>query len=51
MSDVTKIGLHEWLWTLMIMQPDFITEELAEAARKQAIKKKGLMADRLLLAY
>jgi len=30
-----------WLYTLMIMQPDLITKELFEEAREQVRKKKG----------
>jgi hypothetical protein len=33
---------NSWKWTAMILQPDFITPNLVEEARAQAIKKKGL---------
>ena len=33
-----------WLWTLMIRQPDFITEAEVEQAMAQAAKKKELPA-------
>lgn len=31
-----------WLWTLMIMQPDFVTEERFESARASARRKEDL---------
>jgi hypothetical protein len=31
----------DWLWTMMIMQPDVVTPERVERAREQAIAKKG----------
>jgi hypothetical protein len=34
----------EWLWTMMISTPDFITPELVEAAKSEAGKKKALPA-------
>lgn len=34
----------DWLWTMMILQPDFITEDMVEAARETATKKKDLPA-------
>jgi hypothetical protein len=34
----------DWSWTLMIHQPDWITPELADAARAVAAKKKDLPA-------
>ncbi len=33
-----------WKWTLMIMQPEFITKQLFEVAREQVKKKKGFIA-------
>jgi hypothetical protein len=33
-----------WLWTMMIMQPEFITPELFAEAREQAARKKDLPA-------
>lgn len=36
---------EDWLWTMMILQPDFITPELFEEARQQLITKgKGPLA-------
>lgn len=34
----------DWLWTLLIMQPDFITGTQVEAAKVEAAKKKDLTA-------
>lgn len=34
----------DWLWTMMILQPDFITPEQVEDARAAAAKKKDLPA-------
>jgi hypothetical protein len=34
----------DWLWTMMISTPDFITPELAEAAKSEAGRKKPLAA-------
>ena len=32
----------EWKWTLMIMQPNFVTPSIIEEAKEQVNKKKGL---------
>ena len=32
----------QWLWTLMIVQPDFITSDMVEEARVEVITKKKL---------
>ncbi|MCR4426108.1 MAG: GyrI-like domain-containing protein [Firmicutes bacterium] len=32
---------EDWLWTLMIIQPEFITSEMVGAAMQQARQKKG----------
>jgi hypothetical protein len=42
MSDMNSFSMakkEEWLWTAMILQPDFITSELFEAARREVIAK------------
>lgn len=31
----------EWIWTMMIMQPDFISTEMVEEAREEVRKKKN----------
>jgi hypothetical protein len=33
-----------WRWTVMIMQPDWITADMAEEARRETAKKKSLPA-------
>jgi hypothetical protein len=33
-----------WIWTAMILVPDFVTEEMVEASKQQAQEKKGLPA-------
>ena len=40
----TFIGKNkdQWNWTLMIMQPDFITEQMVVKARAEVIRKKKL---------
>jgi hypothetical protein len=46
-EDMTQFSVENksnWLWTLMIMQPPFITTEQVEAAKAQAAKKKTLPA-------
>ena len=46
-EDMAKFSVenkHDWLWTLMIMQPDFITGDLFSEASQQCQKKKKLPA-------
>jgi hypothetical protein len=51
MSVFTDGDKSSWKWTLMIMQPEYVTEELYEQALRQVRQKKGLPAvDRLHLA-
>lgn len=43
-DDMTKFSPENkaiWKWTMMIMQPEFITEEMVEEAKGQVEKKKG----------
>lgn len=40
-SAFTKDRRDEWLWTMMIMQPDFITLEMVNNAIKQVKEKKN----------
>lgn len=40
----TKQDKSKWDWTMMIMQPEQITQEMVEAAVKQVQKKKNLPA-------
>lgn len=44
MSRFMQAEKSEWDWTVMIMQPDPVTEEVIEAAREQAAAKKSLPA-------
>ncbi len=39
MQDFSTSRKEDWDWTMMILQPDFITPALFEEARKQAIAK------------
>ncbi len=46
-EDMSQFNVNDksnWLWTLMIMQPDFITAELVAEAAAQVAKKKDLPA-------
>ena len=50
MAVFTAGDKSSWKWTLMIMQPEYVTEELYEQALRQVRRKKGLPAvDRLRL--
>jgi hypothetical protein len=45
MEDMRKFSTEnkdQWLWTSMIMQPDFVTKEIFETAYEQVKIKKGL---------
>lgn len=39
MDDFINDNKHNWRWTLMLMQPDWITSEMIELARESASKK------------
>lgn len=44
-EDMTQFSLDNkdaWLWTAMMMQPEYVTKELVEEAKRQVDKKKGL---------
>lgn len=46
-DDMTRFSVENksaWKWTLMIMQPDFVTRELFAIALQQVKKKKNLSA-------
>lgn len=46
-EDMTQFSAENkdaWLWTAMIMQPEYVTEKLFEDAKEQAAKKKDLPA-------
>ena len=38
-----------WKWTAMILTPEFITEEMVEQAKQQALQKKGIDAIKRVL--
>ena len=40
MNDFTQANRDKWKWTMMIMQPDWITEEMFNDAKKSALEKK-----------
>ena len=42
MARFTMADKSEWDWTMMILQPDAVTPDVVEAARTEALKKKGL---------
>lgn len=44
MSDFINDNKSNWIWTMMIMQPDLVTEELVQAAINQVKVKKNLPA-------
>ena len=44
MSAFTAGNKDDWQWTLMIMQPEFITAEMVEEATKEVAKKKNPVA-------
>ncbi len=43
-SDFAAGNLDKWKWTLMIMQPEYVTAELVKEAIEQVKKKKDLPA-------
>ena len=50
MQDFSTSRKEDWDWTAMILQPDFITPELFEEARRQLTAKgKGPLADKARL--
>ena len=44
MQDFSSENKDQWDWTMMILQPDFVTSEAVEGARLAAAKKKDLPA-------
>ncbi len=45
-DDMNNFSMEDkaaWKWTLMILQPDFVTAEMVEQARDQVAKKKNPM--------
>lgn len=50
MADFSAERKDDWLWTAMILQPDFINEELVDEAKRQAVLKgKAPLADQTRL--
>ena len=44
-NDMNQFSIEkkdDWKWTMMILQPDLITDQLVDAMRNQVIEKKGL---------
>ena len=41
-SDFTARRKGKWSWTMMILQPDWITSDMLAAARAEVLMKKGL---------
>jgi len=44
MSTFSTEDKSNWKWTVMIMQPDFVTKEMIENAMSNVVKKKNLVA-------
>ena len=42
MNEFSRDRIDEWKWSAMIMQPNFITKEIVEAACQEVSKKKQL---------
>lgn len=43
-DDMTRFSVEDksnWQWTMMIMQPDFVSEEIVRSALFETVKKKG----------
>jgi hypothetical protein len=46
-DDMSKFGMEDkdaWKWTVMIMQPEFVTKDMFKKALEQVGKKKNLLA-------
>ena len=49
-EDMTRFSIEDksnWLWTAMIMQPEYVTETFVKEAVEQVTQKKGIAAARL----
>jgi hypothetical protein len=44
MTAFTEANKDVWKWTAMILVPDFVTAEMVESSKSQALEKKGLPA-------
>jgi hypothetical protein len=47
MAEFSLENKEVWKWTMLIMQPEWVTVELVEQARGEAVKKKKELADTL----
>jgi hypothetical protein len=45
MNDFTEANRDRWKWTMMIMQPDWITQEMFNEAKKSALEKKPELSE------
>lgn len=44
MDDFISGNKSNWDWTMMILQPEFVTNEIVESLRSETAKKKGMPA-------
>ena len=51
MESFTERAKDEWSWTMMIRQPDWISEDMVASVREKAIAKAPAAADVRLAAY
>ncbi|MFV0382671.1 MAG: GyrI-like domain-containing protein [Paracoccus sp. (in: a-proteobacteria)] len=49
-ADFVRRNKDAWYWTMMIMVPDFVTEEMFVAAREKTMPKLGAVPDSFRLA-
>lgn len=47
-SDAREAHMNDWQWTMMVLQPDFVTDAMIDAAVQEVKKKKALPALDLL---
>lgn len=47
-SDAREAHMDDWQWTMMVLQPDFVTDAMIDAAVQEVKKKKALPALDLL---
>jgi hypothetical protein len=41
MNEFNRDNIERWEWTMMIMQPDWVSQEIVERVRIEVVKKKG----------
>ncbi|MFX0008650.1 MAG: GyrI-like domain-containing protein [Candidatus Hermodarchaeota archaeon] len=51
MDDFTKGNRDKWKWIMMIMQPDWITQEMIDEAIKITVEKKPELKDKISKLY